>query len=137
MGISDEDTVGLGDWAIEVQRVEGWKSGPLKGIDLDEGWEGEGGQDGESGQSHGSSDGGKGLSLKSDEIGGALSDEVSVNLANAVQVDNTAGLLIDDNVSGELLAGRGDGGGIRLGLDDSLLLGADLVGALGCGRQES
>lgn len=136
MGIGDEDTVGLGDWSVEVQGIQGWKSGPLKGIDLDERWEGQGGQDGESGQSHGSSDGGKGLSLERNEVGGALSDEVSVNLANAVQVDSSAALFVNDDVAGELLARSGDGGGIRLGLDDDLLLGADLVG-LGCVRQKS
>lgn len=136
MGIGDEDTVSLGDWSVEVQGVQGWKSGPLKGIDLDECWEGQGGQEGESGQSHGSSDGGKRLSRKRNEVGGALSDDVSVNLANAVQVDSFAALLVNDDVAGELFAGRGDGGGIRLGLDDDLLLGADLVG-LGCARQKS
>lgn len=132
MGIGDEDRVGLGDWAVEVQGIEGWEGGPLDSIDLLEGWERESREDGESGQSHGLGDGGEGLSLKGDEHGAALSDQVSVNLANTVEVDNTACTLVDDDVSLELLAGRGDGGGITLVLDLDGLLLADLVGGLGC-----
>ena len=132
MGIGDEDLVGLGDWAVEVQGIEGWEGGPLNSIDLLEGWERESREEGESGQSHGLGDGGEGLSLKGDELGAALGNQASVNLANAGEVDNITRILVDDDVSLELLAGRGDGRGITLVLDLNRLLSADLVGGLGC-----
>ncbi len=134
-GISDEDSLGLGQWSLEVQRLEGVERGPVESTDLRENWHGQVGHDGQGLEVHGSANGGEAVGGELGQLDNLNRSQITRNLRDTIKVDGALNSVGNLDVSVEFLALGGDVGGIGLVLDGGIL-GTDLWSLLGCRREK-
>lgn len=97
--VGDDDGIGSRNTLVKVETLKSRETDPADSVDCAQGAHLKGGQDGETAQFKGSSDGIELIGRDGSQLSGISADQVTLDGLNAVELKNTRGLIANDYVS--------------------------------------